>query len=450
MPDPATLALPAAPTDGNLRPPRPSAVLVTVLQGHESLLAATPRSSTERPKVMALLAVDYRELFRASVAEGAATDDPAERDRLAKVARAANGAEVNHLTNLLAQYPKWCFAVPADASKPTGCADTWQYGLGRAHELGGRPDQARKVYLALIQAWPSSDSLPAAYFAFAEMFLAEAAADPSKLALAKQAYRQVVSYPPPDNRLWGHARLRLARIAWREGDFAVALSELKKTIEYGQTYASLPGAEAVAVAARADLVPVFALAGDPRRAHDFVRPLAGDAPASSARTFALLDDLRAYYRGAGRRTELVALDEDLVARDVARGQCERLAELVLFTGFGLEDDKDVVRGTAQRLVDVAVRLDTADDPEAPACTPATISLVTALAMAWDAEATGYVGGAPGSGDRATRAAAAELYRAVANGFTDAQVAAAPFSRQNPVDRRSRAELAARAALLDAN
>jgi O-succinylhomoserine sulfhydrylase len=49
------------------------------------------------------------------------------------------------------------------------------------------------------------------------------------------------------------------------------------SLEYGTQYASLPNAAQLAVSARKDIIPIYALAGDPRWAYDFLKPLSGDS-----------------------------------------------------------------------------------------------------------------------------------------------------------------------------
>lgn len=85
-------------------------------------------------------------------------------------------------------------------------------------ERQGNGAQARRSYYELIAKHPNSPLVPYAYFAFGEMFLREAQADPSKLDLALQAYNEVAKYPtsPITPEAWS----RLAQVHANKGDSA--------------------------------------------------------------------------------------------------------------------------------------------------------------------------------------------------------------------------------------
>src|SRR5262249_51317521 len=135
---------------------------------------------------------------------------------------------------------------------------------GLEAERAGRLDLARKSYLDLIQRWPSSRLIPNAYLAFGEMFFEEA--DPTKLALAEQSYKEGIKYPPPDNRVHGYAYYRLAQVFAKKGDDPHALSALMKANEYARRYEDTTG---LAAATRRDVVAVYARVGDPAKAREF-------------------------------------------------------------------------------------------------------------------------------------------------------------------------------------
>ena len=48
--------------------------------------------------------------------------------------------------------------------------------------------------------------------AFGELFFQEAQGDPSKWDLAAAAYKEVIKYPPPTNKVYGYARSR--KVIW--------------------------------------------------------------------------------------------------------------------------------------------------------------------------------------------------------------------------------------------
>jgi hypothetical protein len=223
---------------------RPRPLLVVEIQGLESLFSSTPKDAADRPRLMRRIAEAYVDLEHVAIREG--TD---------KVRDAARTNALRYYTMLRDQYPKWCLMGGPDPSKGTGCADEVLYYLAYEHERGGVSDEARKVYLSLVQGWPQSRYIPGAYLAFGELFFEEAKSDPSKYPLAEQAYVQVLKYPPPDNKLAGFARYRLAQVYFKRGDDARAIAELKKVIEFARQFSMLPGSTELAEAAARDATP---------------------------------------------------------------------------------------------------------------------------------------------------------------------------------------------------
>jgi hypothetical protein len=119
-------------------------------------------------------------------------------------------------------------------------------GLPRAHQRG-----------------PTSKYIPNAYLAFGELFFNEAQGDPS----------QVERSPSSRTRRWSSTSRRTTRssatpttssatstgTSGRESRRPV--EAFKKTIDYAEQYAKLPGAAELAKTARKDIIPVYALVG---------------------------------------------------------------------------------------------------------------------------------------------------------------------------------------------
>ena len=168
---------------------RPRAVLVTEVQGLETLYAATPPASPDRPLIARRLADTYAELARA--AEGTSA------------ARSAHGSAAKYYEVLTTEYPQ------------SARLDEAYYYAALEHEIAGDLTNARRSYYELIKRHPSSKLVAFAYFAFGEMFFAEAANDPAKDQLAQHAFREVLKYPPTENALYTEAQRRLAEIAMR-------------------------------------------------------------------------------------------------------------------------------------------------------------------------------------------------------------------------------------------
>jgi tetratricopeptide (TPR) repeat protein len=413
--------------------PKVRQLLVTEIQGLESLYASTPKSSPDRPKLMRRLAEGYVELeaaaFRDKTENGMKADEAkakgqgtdsfrSEVDKANKILEAARTAAIKYYTALKDQYPKWCQNTNAqDPTKSTGCVDEVLYYLAYEYEQGNKLDDARKVYLELIQGSPQSKFIPNAYLAFGELFFNEAQGDPSKWALAEQSYNEVIKYPAPENKVWGYAHYKLAYVYWNKGDFARAMSEFKKTIEYGTQYSSLPNAAQLSVSARRDIIPIYALAGDPKRAHDFLKPLSGDSAGSTEKTFKMMDDLGQNYLDTGHYPEGIALYTDLMTRDRGPKYCVYQGHIAEATLAMKSGNKEQIMTELRKQLEVRngfIKGQQSEDVKLK-CDNITADLLTETAMAWHLEAVGS-GGVRGTGDKKTMALAANLYEDVVKTF----------------------------------
>ncbi|HVY48519.1 MAG TPA: hypothetical protein VHB21_21670 [Minicystis sp.] len=418
---------------------RSTQLLISEIQQLEGLYQQTPRNSPERPKYQRRLAEDYVELesgaFRNKTEAGIKVDELRRRSpaqaaqwqaqvtKNDRIMVAARGAAIKYYTLLKDQYPKWC------QTGNSGCGDEVLYYLAYEYEQANNLDQARKVYLELIQGWPQSKYIPNAYLAFGELFFNEAQGDPSKWALAEQSYSEVIKYPPPDNKVWGYAHYKLGYVYWNKGDFPRAMSEFKKTIEYGVQYASLPNAAQLAVSARKDIIPIYALAGDPRRAYDFLHPLSGDSGGSNDKSFKMMDDLGQNYLDTGHYHEAIELYTDLMGRDKGPRWClyqGHIAEATLAMKSG---NKDQIMAELNKQLDVHNRFKAENQPADAKlkCANITADLLTETAMSWHLEAVGS-GGVRGTGDKKTMQLAAVLYDKVVNNFKQSDFQQFEFPR----------------------
>ena len=133
---------------------------------------------------------------------------------------------------------------------------------------------------------------------------------------------EVTRFPAPGNKVLAYAHYKLAYVYWNKGDVAQALGEMKHTIEMGAQFPNLPNAAPLAASARRDIVPLYALRGDPKKAHDFFfRPLSGDSAGQSAHTFQMMDDLGQAYLDVGHYQEGIDLYQDLLKRDRGPKSC---------------------------------------------------------------------------------------------------------------------------------
>lgn len=421
-------------------------LLVTEIQGLESLFASTSKGAADRPKLMRRLAEGYVELesaaFRDKTENGMKADEAkskapgkvagfkAEAEKADKVLGAARKAAITYYTQIKNQYPKWCQNNnAADPAKSTGCTDEVLYYLAYEYEQAQKLDDARKVYYELIQSWPQSKFIPNAYLAFGELFFNEAQGDPSKWDFAEKSYSEVIKYPAPENKLWGYAHYKLGYVYWNKGDFARAMSELKKTIEYGVLYASLPNAEQLAVSARRDIIPIYALAGDPRRAFDFLKPLAGESGGGTEKTFKMMDELGQNYLDTGHYAEGIALYQDLMTRDRGPRFCVYQGHVTEATLAMKSGNKDHIMSELKKQLDTHNKFVLEDKPAESKlkCANITAGLLTETAMAWHLEAVGS-GGVRGTGDKKTMMLASALYEDVVKSFKQDDFARFEFPR----------------------
>lgn len=421
-------------------------LLVTEIQGLESLFATTPKNAPDRPKLMRRLAEGYVELESAAFrdkTEGQMKADEAKRTapgqvaalqgevaKAEKILGASRDAAIKYYTALKTQYPKWCQNNNAsDPSKSTGCTDEVLYYLAYEYEQASKLDDARKVYLELIQSWPQSKFIPNAYLAFGELFFNEAQGDPSKWALAEQSYSEVIKYPPPENKVFGYAHYKLGYVYWNKGDFARSMTEFKKTIDYGTQYSQLPNAEQLAVSARRDIIPIYALAGDPRRAHDFLKPLSGDTGIGTEKTFKMMDDLGQNYLDTGHYVEGIALYQDLMQRDRGPKHCIYMGHVAEATLAMKSGNKDLIMGQLDKQLEVHNKYigDQHTPEQKLKCSNITADLLAETAMAWHLEAVGS-GGVRGTGDKKTMQLAAQLYANVVKTFKQEDFAKFEFPR----------------------
>ncbi len=439
----------------NLASVRGSQLLVTQIQGLESLLASTPATAPDRPSLLRRLADSYVELeasaFRKKIESRGHADeirrqDPTgaaaartEGDRSEKIEVSARQAAVKNYERLRADYPRWCQST---GPKSSGCLDEVLYDLAYEYEQDQKLDQARKVYLGLVSSFPQSRYIPAAYLAFGELFFTEAQGDPTRWALAEQSYKEVTRYPAPENTVLGYAHYKLAYVYWNKGDFLQSLSEFKKTIDFGAQFPQLASSKGLAASARRDLLPVYALVGDPKKAYDFLKPLSGDVGVDSSNTYKLMGELGQAYLDTGHFKEGIDLYRDLAERDRGPKSCSYQSRITEATMAMRSGDKASIKAEMERQVEAMGRFVTQPFPDADklACKSETAELLIETAMAWHLEATGS-DGVRGTGDEKTMDLAADLYDRAVRTFSKADYEALRFPRIVKEDWPSRGKIA---------
>jgi tetratricopeptide (TPR) repeat protein len=412
---------------------RARALLITEIQGLERLFKQTKKNSPDRPQLLRRMAEGYVELESAAVRDQTAEDVAAEDTKkkgpseaakhktaaaqAKKIADAARQSAIKYYTLMKDQYPNY--------SK----LDEVLYYLAYEHEQGKDYQNARKVYLELIDKSPKSPYIPNAYLAFGELFFQEAQGDPSKWDLAAAAYRKVIEYPPPTNKAFGYARYKLGYVYWNKGEYAEALNEFKAVIDFGEKYSDLPNAKQLQKGARRDLIPVYAVSGNPKKAYGFFSPLAGDTGGSNEKTIEMLNELGFAYLDTGHYPEGIDLYRDLMERDKGDRYCHYQTQITAAYAAWKSADKEGIRKEMDRQVEQrnGFLKDKHSDKSKHECSNRTAELLAETAMSWHLEAVGS-GGVRGTGDKKTMDLAAYLYKKAADTFTAQDFAGFEFPR----------------------
>ncbi|HKO48093.1 MAG TPA: hypothetical protein VJV79_10235 [Polyangiaceae bacterium] len=411
---------------------RARALLITEIQGLERLYKRTAKKSPDRPQLTRRLAEGYVELESAAQRDKIAADISAQdakrkkqdaskfrSDAAAadKILAAARKSAIAYYTLMKTDYP--------DYSK----IDEVLYYLAYEYEQGGDLKNARATYFELIQKAPKSTYIPNAYLAFGELFFQEAQGDPSKWELSAAAYKEVIKYPPPNNKVYGYARYKLGYVFWNKGEYANALNEFKKVIEYGDTYGDLPNAKQLAKSARRDTIPVYAVSGDPGKAFNFFKPLSGDKGGETAHTVDMMNELGLAYLDTGHYKEGIVLYRDLLSRDAGDKSCFYQGQITTASSAINSGDKEAIKKEMDNQVRVYNEFikEKHADPAKLQCANKTAELLAETAMSWHLEAVGS-GGVRGTGDKKTMDLAAYLYKKVADNFTSGDFAKFEFPR----------------------
>ncbi len=412
---------------------RQRALLVTEIQGLERLFETTKKNAPDRPQLARRLAEGYVELEAAAFRDK--TNAEIKRDELKKsnpqqagqqqtqanqadqVMKAARKKAIDNYTLIVKDYPNY------------SQLDEVLYYLAYEYEQANDLKNARSVYYDLIKQRPDSKYIPNAYLAFGELFFNEAQGDPSKWDLASQAYEQVIKYPPPNNKVYGYAWYKLAYVFWNKGEMDKALNAFKKTIEFGVVHNQLPGAAKLADSARRDVIPVYALKGDPKQAYNFMKNISGDQSGSNEKTYKMMDDLGLNYLDTGHYPEAIDLYKDLMTRDKSGRHCVYQAHISEATMAMKSSNKDAIKAVLDDQVKVynEVKNGSYTAEQKAECANKSAALATETAMAWHLEAVGSQG-QRGTGDTKTMGLAASVYKRVVDTWSADEFSKFQFPR----------------------
>lgn len=423
--------------------PKVRKLLLTEIANVERLYKSTPKKDKDRPRLMRRLAEGYVELeasaFRDKVqAEIKAQDmrrkNPKraavfkkEAKRAQKIIKVARKSSIKYYRKLKRSYPKWC-QFPKNPEGKRGCMDEVLYYLAYEYEQAGDLERARKVYLELTEKWKKSRFVPNAYLAFGELFFQEAQGDPSKWGVAGNFYSEVLKYPPPENKLWGYAAYKRGYVQWNQGEYGKAIDEFKKVIDFGKKYSSLPNSRGLAKSARRDIIPVYALAGDPAKAYAFFKPLS--LKGNDAGAYEMMEELGLNLIDTGHYAEAIVLYKDLIRRQ-PRGEnsCFYQAQISKSVMASKSGNKGPIVAELSKQLDVYKKFQASSHRGGNKlkCANTTAALITETAMAWHLEAVGS-GGVRGTGDKKTMDKAEQLYELVVGNFDAKQFAQFKFPR----------------------
>ncbi len=424
--------------------PRLRKLLITEIANVERLYKDTPRNSKDRPVLMRRLAEGYVELESASFRDKVEAEVKAQKYRrkskkkykawraeakkAKEILKVARRSAIKYYKRLKKQYPKWC-QFPNQKPGEQGCTDEVLYYLAYEYEQAGNLEKARKAYLELTENWPKSKYVPNAYLAFGELFFQEAQGDPSKWPVAGNFYREVIKYKPPGNKLYGYARYKLAYVYWNQEKFEKAINEFKLVIDFGTNFPQLPGAKGLANSARRDIIPVYAIQGDPAGAYTFFKPISGDPPNGTKRTYKMMEDLGQTLLDTGHYKESIILYKDLIKRNKGDNWCFYQANISKATLALKSGQKQPIVKVLKDQLGTYNRFknEKRSGSKKLKCANDTAGLMTETAMAWHLEAVGS-GGVRGTGDKRTMSAADELYKSVVDNFTSAQFKKFKFPR----------------------
>lgn len=241
--------------------PKVRKLVLTEISAVERLYNATPPDDADRPVILKRLAENYVELAASATRDKIAADIKAqqlkvknaekakrylEQSRSAqKIVDTARKKAIARYEALLREYPQWC-RHPSRPEGQRGCHDEVLYYLAYEHELAGNLDKARATYLRLTDGWQQSRFIPLTYLGLAEVLYAEALEAPEKWAEVKKLYEKVLTYPAPENRTWGFAALRLARVHIFLGEKDQARKRANDVVSFADQHPTLPSTKTVA------------------------------------------------------------------------------------------------------------------------------------------------------------------------------------------------------------
>jgi tetratricopeptide (TPR) repeat protein len=414
---------------------------------------ATPRDSSDRPRVTRRLADDYAELaatHERDQIEAEILSDEVQRINPVRAAllreRAREAARVvDHgrrraielYRELARDHPRYCHLPGRKRAGDRGCGDEVIHHLAVELEAAGMHAQALDAYRALLRGWPGSAYARRGELAIAEQLFDEARSDDSAVDpwQRTQAAYQAVLRGGHDDDLATYALYKLGHVHWSRGRFERALDALVAVVAQARRRGGSSSAGLLEASLR-DLVTLFAATGKSDQALAFFLRLSGDRAGETRRTFALMEELGRRLAGSGRHRQAIAIYRQLLGEHRAGDRCQYLAAVVRATLAASPTDKEAslaalteLRGEARARRDTGLR-------QTKSCDTTTVLLVYDTASGWHAEAAG-------TRDATTVKAALQLYDWLAADAVDPEIARLKLARFDETTRPSPATLAYR-------
>jgi tetratricopeptide (TPR) repeat protein len=282
------------------------------------------------------------------------------------------------------------------------------FGLSEIREH----DQAREVYLKLIQDYPTSRFVPHAYLSFGEYYF-----DEGDMEAALRFYSKVVEYPPENNSVYGYALYKTAWAQYNNENFQGSLRAFVQVIEFATQNESAADGGTLARKARLELIMPYARTGSPNQALRFFRRYALD----EAEALRMLESLGEQYYDTGHWDETIAVYHQLMAESPNSDHLCKWQSKVTNATISKNSDRSAHVRELSRLRDIQARF--VADESHPAAARNECKAETATVLLWQAvglhrEAVGADEEHPGTNNVETMRAAASLYQLILDGYPD--------------------------------
>jgi tetratricopeptide (TPR) repeat protein len=282
------------------------------------------------------------------------------------------------------------------------------FGLSEIREH----DQAREVYLKLIQDYPTSRFVPHAYLSFGEYYF-----DEGDMEAALRFYSKVVEYPPENNSVYGYALYKTAWAQYNNENFQGSLRAFVQVIEFATQNESATDGGNLARKARLELIMPYARTGSPNAALRFFQRYATD----EEEALRMLESLGEQYYDTGHWDETIAVYHQLMAERPNSDHLCKWQSKVTNATISKNSDRTAHVRELSRLRDIQARF--VADTSHPEAARNECKAETATVLLWQAvglhrEAVGADDEHPGTNNVETMRAAAALYQLILDGYPD--------------------------------